>query len=182
MKSVVFAAVATLACATPAFAQAPSGARIEADFGFDRVADAIGSGVSVTKGGFTYGGTLGYDVPLDENAVSVGIDLSATGSTTRVSYLGGTIKVGRDLYAGGRITVPVSRHTNLYAIVGYANGQLIYTNGGLRASQNGDGVRYGAGVQVDVGHNGYVGFQWDRTDYEYGISRERALVTSGVHF
>jgi outer membrane immunogenic protein len=164
--------------AVPAFADAPSGTRIEAQVGYDHAAVDFG-GFSVGKSGLNYGGVVGYDLPVYKN-LALGADVGIDGSTAKTNLFGATVHVGRDYYVGGRATVNVAPKTNLYAIVGYANGRLTGTYQGVDYAENRGGIRFGPGVQYTVGHEAYVSLQYDHTSYQDHASRDRVLVGAGL--
>ncbi|RST22579.1 porin family protein, partial [Streptomyces sp. WAC04770] len=107
------------ATATPALAQDGTfqGPRAEVIGGWDRV-NGDGDG----KSGFVYGGAIGYD--LQRGKAVFGVDAEVTGSTTKVTDAGVTVKAGRDLYAGVRAGVAVTPTTLIYAKGGYTNGRI----------------------------------------------------------
>lgn len=186
MKSFAYAlalALAATAAAAPAMADAPKGARIEAQIGFDHASyDASQYGYGTySKNGFNYGGTIGYDLPVASN-VSVGIDVGANGSTAKYTSGSAALKLGRDLYAGGRVSYAFTTKANLYALVGYTNGRISLSAPGYYEAANGDGVRFGAGLQHAVTDKGYLSLQYDHTSYQDHFSRDRVLVGAGIRF
>jgi len=104
VKKILLATAATAAVlgATPALAQtasaAPVGPRVEAVVGYDRV-KALGE----KDGGALLGIGAGYDFAVG-SGVSLGADIEATESTQKESAGGASVKAGRDLYAGGRVS------------------------------------------------------------------------------
>lgn len=179
MRKLTLALAATAAVtAVPAFADAPTGTRIEAQVGYDRPS-LDDNGLSLGKSGLNYGGVVGYDVPVYK-AVSVGLDAGIDGSTARINYDGLNIHAGRDYYVGGRATVNVAPKINFYGIVGYANGRVNASYQGVYTGQNYGGVRFGPGVQYSVGHEAYLSMQFDHTSYQDHFSRDRALVGFGL--
>lgn len=179
-------AIAATFAAVPAMAEAPVGTRIEAQVGYDHAAIDLSaayqlpvSGLSFGRSGLNYGGVIGYDLPVTGN-VSLGVDAGIDGSTAKVDYSVVDLHAGRDYYFGGRATVNVAPKTNLYAIVGYANGRLHASYLGESYGKNAGGVRFGPGVQYSVGHEAYVSLQYDHTAYQDHFSRDRVLAGVGL--
>jgi outer membrane immunogenic protein len=111
-KFIALTAVATAAlAASPALAQAqtPHGPRVEALVGYDApridLSDA-GVDAKFKDEGVLYGVGVGYDFALG-NGAALGVDLEATDSNVKESNVAGTLKTGRDLYAGGRVSFPI---------------------------------------------------------------------------
>jgi outer membrane immunogenic protein len=179
VKKILFASAAVLA-STPALAQtapiAPSGPRVEAVVGYDRV-KALGE----KDGGVLFGVGAGYDYPVS-NSVSIGGDIEATGSTQRVS--GGAVEVNakRDLYAGGRVSLAVSPTANLYVKGGYTNARYKADDGVDSFSENFGGYRLGAGGQMTVSGKAYVGAEYRYSNYEHGLARNQVAMTVGTRF
>ena len=207
LKKMFFGAAfaATALIASPAAAEGSniSGGRFEALVGYDRVGfdlnDTFGIDDSLHMSGVLYGIGVGYDVPVSKT-VSLGVDLEATDATTKrtetfidattTTNVSGRVSAGRDLYAGGRLTVAVSPKVNMYLKAGYTNARIKAsaqgTLGGVAvdesASGNGDGVRAGAGAQFDVGHNTYLGVEYRYSNYESDFTRNQLAATFGVRF
>jgi len=195
MKKVMmtlFASAAIAAFATPASAAVTSGGRIEALAGWDHGSvDFSDFGVddSLNSDGIVFGLGAGYDFAVG-SSTSLGIDIEASESTGNVDLVDGTdsaeISIGRDLYAGGRVTFAVSPNANFYVKAGYTNARIRVetTSGGTTASDsaNADGIRGGVGVQVAVGGNAYVGGEYRYSNYEADFSRHQAVATLGFRF
>jgi outer membrane immunogenic protein len=121
-KIFAFVSVVAAFAATPALAEPVKGPRVEAKVGMD--ATSMGFvGWNLSQSSLTYGGEIGYDMPAGKK-VSLGVDAEITGSTTGTGSGLPSLKLGRDLYAGGRVTVSAAPNLNLYAKVGYVNGQI----------------------------------------------------------
>ena len=181
MKKILFASLASAAflSATPAFAQAaaPTGPRVEAIVGYDRV-KALGE----KDGGALFGIGAGYDFAVGP-AVSLGADIEATESTQKIGDEDiAQVKAGRDLYAGGRITYAVSPTANLYVKGGYTNARFKATDGIDSFSENFDGYRLGAGGQLALSGKAYVGAEYRYSNYEQGLSRNQVAMTVGTRF
>jgi outer membrane immunogenic protein len=170
------AAAAALASATPVLAQdaapataAPNGFRVEALVGYDRPG----------TDGFHFDGVLfgvgaGYDLPVS-NTVALGLDVEASDSTAK-KY---GVSTGRDLYAGGRISVALSPRTNLYVKGGYTNARVKLSGFG---GANGDGFRLGAGGQYLISGKAYVGAEYRYSNYESDVDRHQVALTLGTRF
>lgn len=180
MKQILFATAASAASliATPALAQAaPVGPRVEAVVGYDKV-KALGE----SDGGALFGVGAGYDFAVAPS-VSIGIDAEATGSTQKVGDEDiASVEAGRDLYAGGRLSVAVSPSANLYVKGGYTNARFKASDGVDNFSENFDGYRLGAGGQLAVSGKAYVGGEYRYSNYEDGLKRHQLVLTVGTRF
>jgi outer membrane immunogenic protein len=182
VKKILFASAAAAAvlAATPALAQtasiAPAGPRVEAVVGYDKV-KALGE----KDGGILFGIGAGYDYPVS-NAVSIGADVEATGSTQKESSGIVEVNAKRDLYAGGRVSFAVSPTANLYVKGGYTNARYKADDGFNSASENFGGYRLGAGGQLTVTGKTYVGGEYRYSNYEHGLQRNQVALTVGTRF
>ena len=189
--SILAAGAALCAFATPASA-AVTGGRVEALAGWDHAsidfAD-FGFNDSLNSDGVAFGVGLGYDFGVGSTA-SVGVDLEATDSTADLELAAAgdsaDVSLGRDLYAGGRVTFAVSPVANVYVKAGYTNARVKATvvQAGTTTSDaaNADGVRGGIGAQFAVGGNAYVGGEYRYSNYEADFSRHQAVATLGFRF
>lgn len=193
MRIVATALLASVAVATPAFAQdAPgpfTGAHVEVITGVDR-AKVPGD----SRTGVAYGIAGGYDIQSGGGALfgieAEAADSSAKGCETGVLVAGdrACVKAKRDLYAGGRAGF-VSGNTLIYGKVGYTNARLgaSYEDGtaGTAAdfdrSRNLDGVRVGGGLETNVG-NFLLKAEYRYSNYEQDVSRHQGIVGVGVRF
>lgn len=178
--------------ATPALAQEPashSGPRVEAIVGYD----SLGVG-GATADGPVYGLGLGYDfrigklvAGLDAEASDSGADQcgQAISAASQWRCVGG----GRDLYAGGRVGLPVGSRVLLYAKAGYASSRValepevtlpIFPAPVFR--QTLDGVRTGAGVEIGLGARAFVKTEYRYTNYEGGFDRHQVVGGIGLRF
>lgn len=194
MRIVATALLASVAVATPVFAQdaAPgpfTGAHVEVLTGVDR---ARGGGNGET--GLAYGIAGGYDIQSRSGAL-FGIEAEAADSTARDCTRGAVIAgdracltAKRDLYAGGRAGF-VSGNTLIYGKVGYTNARIgaSYDDGttstvnDFSASRNLDGVRVGGGLETNVG-NFLLKAEYRYSNYEDGFTRHQGVVGVGVRF
>ncbi|PAX08314.1 outer membrane protein [Sphingomonas lenta] len=180
--------------AVPAAAQAQtaesvphSGLRAEALVGYD----ALTSGED--SDGVAYGGAVGYDAAVG------GITLGAEGEYTQSSIKGeegnllvsgdsARVTLGRDLYVGGRVGLPVSPATLVYGKAGYTNARINtrYTAGAttVRDKANADGLRLGAGVEQKIGSQSYVKAEYRYSNYkeieDFDIDADRHQLMAGV--
>lgn len=171
--------------ATPAFAAAPTGVRVEALAGWDHVSialDDFGVNDDITSDGIVFGIGAGYDFSIGSSA-SMGIDIEATESTADFEFDDGvdtvTLSVGRDLYVGGRISFAAGSNANVYVKAGYTNTRFRAEINGVGDSANADGVRGGIGVQFNVGSNAYIGGEYRYSNYEADLSRHQAALIFG---
>jgi len=180
VKQILFATAASAAflAAAPAMAQtAPAGPRVEAVVGYDKV-KALGE----SDGGFLYGLGAGYDFAVGP-AVSIGADIEASDSTQKIGDDDiASVKSGRDLYAGGRVSFAVSPTANLYVKGGYTNARFKATDGVDSFSENFDGYRLGAGGQLAIHGKAYVGGEYRYSNYQDGLKRHQVAMTLGTRF
>ncbi|MBC9033656.1 porin family protein [Sphingomonas sp. JC676] len=178
MRILATAALALTAAATPAFAQDEAkpfqGPRAEIVGGWDRV-ETNNAGAS----GFTYGGALGYD--LQRGKAVFGVEGEVTGSTAKETDAGVTVKAGRDLYAGVRAGYVVIPNTLLYVKGGYTNARVIGETANVRAADNLDGFRLGAGVERQFGRF-YGKVEYRYSNYSQDVERHQVLAGLGVRF
>ena len=194
MRIVATALLATVAVATPAFAQdaAPgpfTGAHVEVTTGVDRVR---GGGTGET--GLAYGIAGGYDFQTSGGAL-FGVEAEVADSTAKdcdssvlVAGDRACFKAKRDLYAGGRAGF-VTGNTLIYGKVGYTNARMgaSYEDGtaataaDFSTAGNLDGIRVGGGMETNVGRF-LLKAEYRYSNYEQGISRHQGLVGVGVRF
>jgi outer membrane immunogenic protein len=153
------AAVLSFAVTGPAFAQeaeyqptSSAGAHVAVVTGYDSTKFS-GGGASDSINGITYGVKLGYDFSVMEHGL-LGVEAEVTDSSAKFDAGGGdTLKMGRDIYFGGRVKFDVSETVALYVKGGYTNAELKATSGGLTAKTNVDGWRIGAGAEFQLTNN-----------------------------
>jgi outer membrane immunogenic protein len=180
-QTLALALGASLLAATPALAG--SGPRVEALAGWDRSSldeGQYGLG-TYSKTGLAYGGAVGYDWALAP-AVSVGVDGEIDGTTARYDRGSSSMRVGRDLYLGGRATLAITSVTSLYAKLGYADGRLSATMPGYAVTGNHDGVRFGVGAQQSLAPHVYALLEYRHTSYSDNYSRNQLMTGIGFHF
>ncbi|GAA4039410.1 hypothetical protein GCM10022281_20370 [Sphingomonas rosea] len=185
-KFLALTALATTAIvAAPAAAAPVQGPRVEALVGYDAVRANVGDANFVDKykdEGVLYGIGAGYDFALG-NKASLGVDLEASDSTVRDRQAEGTLKAGRDLYAGGRVSFPLGADgSNVYLKGGYTNARVTATNGIVSASEDLDGYRIGGGAQFALTGKAYVGGEYRYSNYEQGVERHQLALNVGTRF
>jgi outer membrane immunogenic protein len=190
MRCFAYPALLAFAAVSPAMAQesAPfTGPRVEGLIGWDRVQsdadkdDAVG-----------YGAAVGYDMQMGGAVVGAEAEYSDSDNrscvgTTTVADPRICLKMGRDLYAGGRIGTVLGGSTLLYAKAGYTNAQAKLTSddgtGQITLDKsNLDGVRVGGGAEHALGTNTYVKAEYRYSNYEAGVERHQAMGGFGFRF
>lgn len=191
MKKILALAACTAiaAVAAPAAAQtAPTGIRVEGLVGYDALRvdlEEFGVDDELKDNDLFYGLGAGYDFAVSPG-VSAGVDVEWSDSNNKEDFDDGEenaeIRTGRDLYAGGRLTLPVSASTNVYAKAGYTNLNIKGEVDGVDDSFDLDGYRLGAGAQFGIGSNAYVGGEYRFSDYEEDVTRHQVAATLGMRF
>ena len=178
----------TAVIGSPAAAQtseSDAGARFEFLTGFDRVSLDLGDlGIddSIHDDGVTFGAVLGYDFAMGKGMLA-GIDLEASESTIHEGdSTSGSISVNRDFYAGGRLSFPVGARSKLYVKAGYSNLRVKAELGSASESDNLDGWRIGAGGQIIVAGQSYIGAEYRYSNYQSDVSRNQIVATLGTRF
>lgn len=186
MRKHLLAIAMTGTLASPAFAQSTestfNGFRIEALAGYDmlRSGDGDNQGLEEDGGddsinGVTYGVGLGYDFDLGRLVAGIEGEISdSTAKQTDEDIIDGTavsagLKIGRDLYAGGRIGFKAGSATLIYAKGGYTNtrADAFLEVAGERFKTKGtvDGFRLGAGVEQMFGANAFGKLEYRYSNY-----------------
>lgn len=194
MKKILLGAVAAAsvtAFAAPAYAQ-PAGPRVEVLVGFDAIQgntdDATGVNDDLSNENAFGGVRVGFDMPL--GGASIGVDLEATESLVDFDGTDGAstaeLRAGRDLYAGGRISLLASDAGNLYVTAGYTNLRLSasVTTGTTTVSDSTslEGVRGGIGFQFNIGTNMFANAEYRYSNYEADVIRHQAALGVGFRF
>lgn len=186
------------AVSTPGHAQVATGLRIEAIAGFDHIGvnlDDEGIPDNLTENGLFFGGGVGFDVALGPQ-VAIGADLEATEAHTDFQAEEGgdsaELSVGRDLYAGVRLTVPITAGGaetpmgNFYVKGGYTNlrlrGTISFDGDTQSEATNLDGLRAGIGLQFAIGASSYIGAEYRYSNYEADVYRHQGALTFGFRF
>ena len=185
MKKYLVASLLATAVAWPAYAQDSgfTGPRVEGVIGYDslqsgeRDDDGVDTGDNngdETIDGVVYGVNAGYD--FDLGGLVLGVEGEFTESsgkqstTESIDGFSSRIETGRDLYVGGRIGLPVTPSTLLYAKGGYTNtaieGAFEDETDALEFDSNVDGFRVGAGVEQKLGTNLYGKLEYRYSNYD----------------
>ncbi len=194
------AAAAGFAVASPAMAQ-DSGAAggnfvVGAIVGVDQV-ETETDGFKSRDEDIMVGLTAGYDIETASGLV-FGVEAEYTDSSlgvteTDVDVIGdsASINAGRDLYIGGRLGFRPGKNGILYVKAGYTNAAIEaeYNDGTTTFSDDVtfDGVRLGAGGEIDLGGKYAIRLEYRYSDYgsldPFGldtgttISRNQGVVT-----
>lgn len=188
----LLAAASAAVLATPAAAAPLSGGRVEAVLGYDRPSldlEDFGFDADLNRSGVVFGVGLGYDFAVGTGA-SLGVDLEATESTADFNFAeagdSAELNIGRDLYAGARVTFPVAPNANMYLKAGYTNlrvgATIVQNNDVFSDSANADGLRAGIGAQFMLGTSAYIGGEYRYSNYEADLTRHQAVATLGFRF
>jgi len=182
VKGLAFGALVAFS-ATAAHAEAKGGPRIEAHLGWDQhgitslLSDSNVSYVNArSSDGFTYGGEVGYDLPLGNVTIGVyaGANLSSAGECEPIAVVNEMcITSGRSFYGGVRVGYQLSDGILAYAKGGYSNGRITTSykdvvtpaNGGA-AHDDFSGYHVGGGVQVDLSAAVYAKLEYLHTNYQ----------------
>jgi len=182
MNKFAFAGVAAVLSAIPASAGAQ--AFLQAEAGLDSV-----SIEGFSTEGVAYGVTAGYDVPLS-GGIFVGLQGTVADSSTKECVTAGLeeacIRTGRDLAALVRLGTRTGERSSIYLLAGYTNARirLTYDDGvdSFEIGENGDGVRVGAGGQLDLSDSVFIKAEYRYSNYEADFSRHNALIAVGAKF
>jgi outer membrane immunogenic protein len=186
--TMILAAALAASLAAPAAAET-AGARVEALIGLDRAnLDSFGSRDDPGDSGLLYGLGVGYDFEIG-TGVSVGVDLEATDSSAGLRQTSGvddnSFQVGRDFYAGGRVTVALSDSVNVYAKAGYTDLRtrldLINPTFPEVIEFSRGGARIGAGAQLALGGKLYAGAEYRFSTYDE-LDRHQGAAVLGMRF
>jgi outer membrane immunogenic protein len=149
--------------------------------GYDRPRILVQGFEDAKEEGVLYGVGAGADFAIGPS-MALGGDVEATGSNAGWREGAAELSMGRDLYAGARMTFPISSNANVYVKGGYSNLQVTGRLGGLSETETLDGWRIGAGAQIGLGGRAYVGGEVRYSDYERDISRGQLALTLGSRF
>ncbi|SIN85846.1 outer membrane immunogenic protein [Parasphingorhabdus marina DSM 22363] len=147
------------------------------DFGAIVTLDGVSNDYNNAEGA-VFGLSAGYD--RQSGGIVYGIELEALDSAADVDdrFLG-EIKLGRDLYAGGRLGYAISSRTLIYAKAGYANTRLRTV--GFR-SIGLDGFRVGGGAEHRLGKKLFLRAEYRFSEYDRGFRRNQAIAGVGLLF
>lgn len=195
--ALVPAILAATAYATPAAAQlAPTGPRVEVQAGWDFVRAQDDFGGDYKNDGVLVGIGGGYDLGLGAVALGLDVEVAKSDIEDTVTYdedgyfVQATLDNGRDLYVGGRVTIPVGLRTDVYVKAGYSNLEnrleLTYDDGtdvfSERVTDKEDGVRVGAGFDYKLAGNAYLGSEYRFTSYDSDLDKHQVVAKLGLRF
>ncbi len=171
MKTVIFAAIAAAAIATPALAQDDAGAftgpRLGITTGYDKIQK---------QDGVTYGVAAGYDIAVSPK-VRAGVEVGLADSTAG----GSTFDASRDLSASARVGYVLTPKVMGFGKVGYTSSRFEAVDTTIGSAT--EGVRYGGGLEYAATPKTYVSAEYQRTEYGNNIGgRDAAMVGFGVRF
>lgn len=180
MRKMILSALAGTAAlaATPAFAQGErpvfQGGHVEAITGYDHVNNSGGDGIM-------YGIGAGYD--FRTGGAVIGIEGEVLESTTGECAGNLCVDASRDFYIGGRVGALVAPRVLLYGKVGYSNARVEVTNGNVSDSTNLDGIRAGAGLEVQFRNSPLsMRAEYRYTNYEQGVERHQGTLGLAFRF
>jgi outer membrane immunogenic protein len=199
MKKFYLLALPVLAFAAPAQAQDTSGFRVELVGALDKIKPRLGVDSDEfnpnddTDVDAAYGVGVGFDF-LNSPALRVGVDLEFTETTAARNFIDndnvvGEAKFGTDLYAGGRVTVPLGRFS-LVGKVGYTAFE-VETNitaatfvDPFKDNDRLKGIRGAVGFQYtgDETDRVYYGLEFRYSDYEKNVTRHQVALVLGTRF
>lgn len=169
----------------PASAQDLSGPRIELRLGWDQIKfDLADVGQTGTRrvDGLIYGATLGYDVERPGGLILGGdVSLDFTGADLAI------FDPRRDIGLSGRVGTRISDNAMLFGRIGYTNlrTRTLTTLGDGSDQRNIrtlDGLRLGVGTEVGMARGLYLKAEYDYSNYEDGVTRNRVLTGLGFRF
>jgi outer membrane immunogenic protein len=167
MRKFLVIAASAAAVALPAAAHA--GAYAQVQTGLDSVSVAGDS-----DEGLAYGAAIGYEFPIGDKMFA-GVEASLDDSTTKEFIL----ETDRDISAVARLGTKLGEKSAAYVLAGYTNARGEVDGFG---GENFDGVRLGAGYQLNLTDKLFGKLEYRYSNYEYGISRHNALVAVGYNF
>jgi outer membrane immunogenic protein len=190
MKKYLLAA-AILATSVMAQAAPFAGPWVEAHAGYDNVKTII-DGYSGNKGGFTYGGAVGFDFAAASNVVA-GVQVGINGSTVKTCDAGDCLKAGRDLEALARLGYVVENTGLVYVLGGYANARATLDLSGSALgsySQDYSGFRIGAGYEQAINKHAFAKVEYRYSSfghqvidgYDTSVKRHQVLFGMGYRF
>ena len=134
----------------------------------------IGPGLPA-RTGFLYGLATGHDWAA--GPIRLGVEGEVAGSTARGEIGGRAQAVGRSLYAGARLGVPIGGRGLVYAKGGYANGRFSGP-----ATYTGDGWRIGGGGELALTGRFFLRAEFRYSDYGRVARGQQAVGMVGWRF
>jgi len=141
----------------------------------------------------SYGVGIGYDF-VNVGGIAVGVDAEVTESSAKRSVLlngteVGELNFGNDLYAGGRVTVPISGSFSAFGKVGYTSLRARFKPANSTIDRDDflqhrlSGVRGAVGVQYGTGEDQtYYGVQYRYSNYQDDVLRHQVGLFVGARF
>lgn len=200
MKSIMFAAIAALAVATPATAHTvlDNGVHAELTAGvedFNTFRDKTDVNynaelglTTVAAGGHLIIGVAATSDNVFDSDRSFGVEASVDTPILKNLYLGVEASVdnvfrenNREYGVAGRVSYVAKPGFVVYGKAGYSDlrGSDFINREELKHL---DGLQLTAGTQVNVTKHTYVKAEYTHTDYQYGVNRQSALVGVGIRF
>ncbi len=161
------------------------GLHVEITAGFDHLADTSYKTISTTlltqtQGtgqGVSYGGAIGYDVPVT-NRWTIGGELGIYGSTAKWNnapnlvtgtFDTATVKPSVDIFGGVKVGYVLNAKTELFAKGGYVSGQFSVSGSDgsevLKETVTASGYRAGVGIVRAVTKTTYIKLEYDYSHY-----------------
>ncbi|WP_232280872.1 outer membrane protein [Novosphingobium nitrogenifigens] len=174
------------------------GGHIEAIVGFDHMTGHSLKDIDSTANffnsanGVAYGGGIGYDYTLNPTMV-LGAEFDVTGSTAdwknpnvSSTFNMTRMRVGRDIFLGGRFGFLLNPKNLFYVKAGFANTQFSITgeNTGetLHYDSNSSGLRFGFGVQHRLTKKTYAKIEYDYSHYGSGQFNYKGTTPDASYF
>lgn len=188
-----------VAYAVPAQAQDAGGFRVEGVVVYDDLNADLGSDSDEFNPDrdrdfdVAFGGGVGYDF-VRWQGINAGVDVEYTESTAKKDGFVdgdfvGEIKVGNDLYVGGRVTAPISSNFRLVGKLGYTSLNLEFDpeddilDEDDFPSDRLSGIRGAVGVHYSGSEDRtYYGVEYRYSNYEQDVVRHQIGLVVGAHF
>ena len=197
IRTLAFAALATLAVPTAAAAQAgDNGARFELFGGLDDFDDNLGAENDLFNPetdrdiDAALGATIGYDF-VRSGPLRAGVDLEYVYTTAKSAVFvngvrAGDVKYGSEVYGGGRVTYAITPTISAVGKLGYSYIDTEYTAAVLANSREEGlrGARGALGVQFSTSEEDrtYYGVEARYGNYNRGLTRKSLLLVVGHRF
>lgn len=165
MKKTISASLLALSfTATPALADVTYSPRVELRAGAEDIENGIGSNFAMMTKSISYGGAIGIDATINEKIV---IGIEGTSDNLFSDH--------RDIGVNGRLGYMINPSVLVYGKAGWAN----YKNAfGFKF----DGLRAGAGIEVEVLDPLYVGAEYQYTDLQHNYGKHGVFAKVGLKF
>lgn len=162
-----------------------SGPHIELGVGLDHLGFKDYKDIDATqtidahKTGLSYGGAIGYDLPLTEH-ITLGVEFGVSTTTNKYTNTGLTsgnfnvaqVNAGHDISFGARLGYAFNMKTQVFAKLAYTNTHfgVTGTDGSevLYEGISANGARLGIGIEHHLTRAIYVKIEYDRSQYGSG--------------